>query len=76
MFPWLESFNEKDMPTRPLRASPSVHSCEIIFGETTTISKTIAPFEQSVEANEQSVEANEQSVEANEQNLSRMYYST
>jgi hypothetical protein len=35
MFTWLESFNEKDMPTRPLRASPSIHSCEIIFGETT-----------------------------------------
>jgi hypothetical protein len=35
MFTWLESFDEKDMPTRPLRASPSIHSCEIIFGETT-----------------------------------------
>jgi hypothetical protein len=35
MFTWLESFNEKDMPTRPLDASPSIHSCEIIFGETT-----------------------------------------
>jgi hypothetical protein len=35
MFTWLESFNEKDMPTRPLHASPSIHSCEIIFGETT-----------------------------------------
>jgi hypothetical protein len=34
IFTWLESFNEKDMPTRPLRASPSIHSCEIIFGET------------------------------------------
>jgi hypothetical protein len=34
MFTWLESFNEKDMPTRPLHASPSIHSCEIIFGET------------------------------------------
>jgi hypothetical protein len=35
MITWLESFNEKDMPTRPLHASPSIHSCEIIFGETT-----------------------------------------
>jgi hypothetical protein len=35
MFILLESFNEKDTPTRPLRASPYIHSCEIIFGETT-----------------------------------------
>jgi hypothetical protein len=35
MFTWLESFYEKDMPNRPLHASPSIHSCEIIFGETT-----------------------------------------
>jgi hypothetical protein len=35
MFTWLESFYEMDMPTLPLRASPSIHSCEIIFGETT-----------------------------------------
>jgi hypothetical protein len=35
IFTWLESFNEKDMLTRSLRASPSIHSCEIIFGETT-----------------------------------------
>jgi hypothetical protein len=32
---FLGIIDEKDMPTRPLRASPYIHSCEIIFGETT-----------------------------------------